>query len=393
MTLRRHYSMWVKLGAAVAVLLAIPAVPGCSWSYRLWSIRSRSADPLFQFSQNGNVGYIDAQGRVVLPPALKIPGKFGGEFHEGLLAVKDEIGYRYIDRTGATVLRVDAWSAYDFSEGLAVAALWTGTPKQARYGFIDHTGRFVIEPKYFSVASFSEGLAVVEVHGQYGSTGYLDQFGNFAIPPGLTYATSFHEGLAIAVIDGPCLNATAGSCSGSRFRPLRSNSTADCKFRFIDKTGRPVSDLRFDAASNFSEGMAAIEIGKKWGYVDKSGRIAIEPRFEYAQSFSQGMAAVRVEGKWGFIDSSGDFVIPARFDSVAAFSDGRALVDDRAETKEGAYWFIDKTGAAAFPARFAFAESFTFGLAAVELPRTEKSGRQAAWIDTAGRIVLQFPLE
>ncbi|MGC4052211.1 MAG: WG repeat-containing protein [Paludibaculum sp.] len=91
---------------------------------------------------------------------------------------------------------------------------------------------------------------------------------------------------------------------------------------------------------------------------------------------------------------SGTIVIPPRFDSVAAFSDGRALVYEKPVDQDGFYRFIDTSGAPAFPATYKFCRvSFTFGLAAVELPRTEKAGRQAAWIDTAGRIVYQFPLK
>lgn len=385
--------IWIGLVVAVALLLSVPTIPGCSWSYRLWSIRTKSADPLFQFEKDGKAGYMDAKGKVVIPPTLKGVGGFGGEFHEGLLAAKDELGYHYIDKTGATAFRVDAWLAFDFSEGLAAAAQTTGTTRRPLWGFIDRTGRFVIEPKYFNVSSFSEGLALVSVEGQYGSTGYIDQFGNFAVPPTLTYASNFHEGLAVAVVDGPCLNVTSGSCSGPRFRPARAHSSADCKFRFIDRTGRPVSELRFDDAQAFSEGLAAVQIDTVWGYVDKSGRIAIEPRFKYAGSYSQGMAAVNLDGKWGYIDRSGTIVIPPRYDSAAAFSDGRALVYESVPDKEGIYRFIDKDGAPAFPATYAFAESFTFGLAVVELPRTEKSGRRAAWIDTEGRIVYQFALK
>lgn len=336
---------------------------------------------------------MDAKGKVIIPPTLKGVGGFGGEFHEGLLAVKDEAGYRYIDQSGATAFRVDVWSAHDFSEGLAAAAQMTGPSRRTHWGFIDRTGRFVIEPKYYSVSSFSEGLALVEVEGQYGSAGYIDQFGNFVIPPTLTYASSFHEGLAVAIVDGPCLNLTAGSCSGPRFRPARTHPAADCKFRFIDRTGRPISKLGFNDARDFSEELAAVQIGAVWGYVDKLGRIAIEPRFESAGSFSQGVAAVKVDGKWGFINSSGAVVIPPRYDSAAAFSDGRALVYEQVPDKEGIYRFIDKDGAPAFPATYAFAESFTFGLAVVELPRTQNSGRQAAWIDTAGRVIYQYSLK
>lgn len=315
---------------------------------------------------------------------------FGGEFHDGLLLVRDSLGQRFIDKFGATVLRPDALMANDFSEGLAAAAQESGNPRRDKWGFIDRTGRFVVEPKFRGVSSFSEGLARVSVDGEFGSTGYIDKFGNFVIPPRLSTGSSFHEGLAAVILDGPCRIINGGSCSRAEYRPATPSANYDCKFSFIDKTGRPISDLRFDDASDFSEGLAPVRLRGKWGYVDKSGRIAIEPQFEVASAFSEGLASVRSEGGYGFIDHSGGFVIRPSFKFVECFSDGRALVYELDENKAEVYHFIDRTGAPAFPAVYTIAASFRHGLAPVVLDGPPRSARQLAWINTAGQIVFRF---
>ena len=38
--------------------------------------------------------------------------------------------------------------------------------------------------------------------------------------------------------------------------------------------------------------------------------MAIQPQFDEATDFSEGLAAVKIGGKWGFVDKSGKFVIP-----------------------------------------------------------------------------------
>ncbi|WP_081103996.1 WG repeat-containing protein [Leptospira weilii] len=47
-------------------------------------------------------------------------------------------------------------------------------------------------------------------------------------------------------------------------------------------------------AHSFSEGLAAVQIGKKWGFIDKTGNVVIPPQLEIASHFSEGLAlAVR----------------------------------------------------------------------------------------------------
>jgi hypothetical protein len=311
-------------------------------------------------------------------------------FHEGLVAIKDDKGYRYVDRAGATVFRTNAWLAFDFSEGLAPASRYAGSQNNAfpNWGFIDRTGSFAIAPQYYSVDPFSEGLARVSLSGEVGSTGYIDGRGNFAIPARLTYGSGFHEGLAAVIIGGPCRITNGGSCQRSEFKPTQPPGTYDCRYSFIDKSGKPVSDERFDDAQDFSEGLAAVRIGEAWGYVDRSGQISISAKFEFANPFSEGLAAVRQTGKTGFIDHSGSFVIPPRFESVDSFSDGRALVSANNSDGTQAYRFIDKTGKAAFPGKFAVAAPFSYGLAHVALTGHLKGS--SAWINTSGKSVFTY---
>lgn len=35
---------------------------------------------------------------------------------------------------------------------------------------------------------------------------------------------------------------------------------------------------KYDLTSHFSDGLAAVKIGDKWGYIDKSGKMVIAPR-------------------------------------------------------------------------------------------------------------------
>ncbi len=381
--------LWMILTVAAGALVFFPAARACSLDYLIWAIRDKAADPSFRFTRNGKMGYIDSTGKILIQPTL--PSESGntfGEFHEGLLAVSQDHGYRYIDRSGKVVFRADVVGAFNFSEGLAPAAVLDGRLKS---GFLDRTGRFAIPPEYFGADEFSEGVAGVVVSRDFGSKGYIDTSGKLVIPARFSYSSSFHEGVAAVIMDGPCQVVNGGSCGSDEFRPTRSPATYSCRYAYINKSGSPISDLRFDGARDFSEGFAPVRIEKKWGYLNKAGEINIAPQFDAAEPFSEGVAAVAQNGKTGFIDHSGKFVIVPQFQYADAFSDGRAVVSEDVGGIQGGFRFIDKTGKPAFPGTFAAAASFSHGLAPVAYGKHVGSFTSFAWINASGKPVFTYP--
>lgn len=78
------------------------------------------------------------------------------------------------------------------------------------------------------------------------------------------------------------------------------------------------------AAKEFSEGLAAVEVGGKVGFIDRSNRFIIPPVFEPMDDlagFRFGLAAVKKDGKYGFIDKSGTFIFPPEYDEAENFGD------------------------------------------------------------------------
>jgi hypothetical protein len=62
----------------------------------------------------------------------------------------------------------------------------------------------------------------------------------------------------------------------------------------------------------FSEGLAAVKVGDKYGYSDAAGAVVIEAPYPTTKAFSEGLAfegGVLSLGEWGFIDKTGTLVI------------------------------------------------------------------------------------
>jgi hypothetical protein len=67
---------------------------------------------------------------------------------------------------------------------------------------------------------------------------------------------------------------------------------------------------RYPLALDFSEGLAPVEVGSKWGYIDKAGRTVIPPQFYSAYEFRHGLGLVNTAEGAGYIDKTGKYVWP-----------------------------------------------------------------------------------
>jgi len=174
---------------------------------------------------------------------------------------------------------------------------------------------------------------LVPAKSSNGKWGYQDKYGAYVIPPQFVHAEPFHNDLALV-------------CTTWGFNLFGKTEGVYLFARvgYIDRIGKfAIGPLFAEGASDFSEGLAAFQPGisswgtAKWGYLDKTGKWAIKPRFVRASDFSEGIAAVQVlngkeitgkepEFKWGYIDHTGSFVIPPQFDGAMPFKSGVAIV-------------------------------------------------------------------
>ncbi|MDE7409520.1 MAG: WG repeat-containing protein [Muribaculaceae bacterium] len=79
-------------------------------------------------------------------------------------------------------------------------------------------------------------------------------------------------------------------------------------------------DIEFADASRFTDGYAAVNLGRAWIFVDSQliprGNEE-HPIYEDALPFSYGLAGVKLKGKYGYIDKEFNITIPCKYDSCA----------------------------------------------------------------------------
>jgi len=321
----------------------------------------------FPIIRSDKLGFIDGSGREVIAPQFGNAAD-AARFREGMANVGGAGGWGYVDASGKFVIEPKFWWAYPFSEGFACVEL----PEEgAGYGFIDKTGRLLIQGlKADSV--FHDGLAAIPVDGKWGYVGtdmklripaqfqfaaafseslggielthkwgYIDKTGTVVVRPKYDITMPFHNGLGrvkvfvgrkampsgIVGMEGQntenvylwgfvdpegreaispqFLDATDFS-EGNAFAKPNDGTNL---FGIIDKSGSFIHRGTFDEATEYSESVAAVRLGEKWGYVDHAGSWAIPPKFARAEPFWHGLARVAFSaGRWGYIDKNGSVV-------------------------------------------------------------------------------------
>jgi hypothetical protein len=272
--------------------------------------------------------YLDTSGQIALTPTICQSGKFAGckvigkgNFSEGLASanvfgIEGGLGHGFINKSGDLViepqdslrngefsgLKVCEFRAGEFSEGIvAVESRETGLT-----GYMDRTGRIIIEPQFHSRWSFSGGVAKVNVSIKVKSARskqfiserkftYVNTQGKLIVPPQFDDCEDFTEGRGIVEL----------------------NNDYGC----LDASGRCIVEPQFKYMGQYSNGLSHTSLDDgQWGFIDLDGNMAISFKFEDATPFREGLAAVKLNGKWGFINLAGDFVIDPTYDAMNTFT-------------------------------------------------------------------------
>jgi len=269
---------------------------------------------------------------------------------------------------------------HGFQEGLGEVEV------NGKWGFINSSGRFIIKPKFNQVLSpFKEGIALVRTgaiidapkaadFGRLaGKCQYIDKQGRtiYECP----YGNPFSEGLAAILV-------------GAKWGMLSEVFGKEGKWGVINKKGKMVIPAQYTfEVESFSEGLAVFRVASaQSGYINTGGEVIIEPQYILAFEFSEGLAAVCKEEGWGFINKLGEVVISLKYESARSFSEGLAAVSIKDKTSEK-WGVIDKRGKLVVPFKYDYIRRFSDGLAAVE--KNHKWG----YIDYAGRVVISFKFD
>jgi hypothetical protein len=366
-------------------------------------------------------GFIDTTGREVIAPMFDDIGSFEDGFCQVELKGKKGV----INKKGALVVPAIYSEIESFTDGMAPVAIpakedpWGEENEDGDklWGFVDIKGRQVIPPAYEEVGDFAEGLFAVKKDGKWG---FINLSNQVVIAFQFDWVGHFEDGLA-AVEKGEesyFIDKKGKKTDPKENFPLVEGRklflSEDFKAGFRNEAGTIVIPAKYDAADNFSGGLARVFLNGKGGFIDKTGKAVVPLKYDMVYEFQEGFAVVNkgyqefnedsvlALGKFGFVNRSGIEVIPLKYDDAFGFQVGIAPVNlgktyrNGKLFSEGKWGFIDNKGKEITAIQYDWIDTLSDGMYLVNKGIRYQSGKllsggKFGYVNTGGEVIpLQF---
>jgi hypothetical protein len=336
---------------------------------------------LLPFMEDGQFGYIDFSGKVI----LKAEYEQLGVFKEGLASAAKNGKYGFIDKSWKTVIPFQYESVGDFESGRALVEL------DGKYGMIDRLGEAIFPIEYNDLGTVSEELIYAQkdsLYGYYdknanqriaprfeeafpfqngfakvvfkGKQAIIDAYGTFIVPPAFDEVAYFNDSLLVYSEDGsmglcrkncevvvPAQYSEIGALVQDRAMVVKEG-----KIGYIDGTGKIILNCVFETFPNYlirgqyNAGLVLLKHKGKFGLSDKTGKIIVPMNFFNLGDVSS-LIAFQSEKGWGYMDLNTKVLINPIYQYAESFQDGFAIVE-----KNGMQGVIDVKGVEVIPISF-----------------------------------------
>ena len=181
------------------------------------------------------------------------------------------------------------------------------------------------------------------------------------------------------------------------FKIVRENGLSG----FEDSTGLKITDVKYEDVRPFCEGLAAVQLNKKWGFIDIYGNEIIPNIYNKVIDFSNGLSCVIKDSKKiGYINRQNIEVIPIVFELplfpdnslIKKFKDVWSLINSKLKFSENLvaikfnnkFGFFNNQGKQVIPFIYDNTSNFSCGLACVKL-----NGKWG-YINKSGNIIIEI---
>ncbi|SJZ78394.1 WG containing repeat-containing protein [Chitinophaga eiseniae] len=323
---------------------------------------------------DGNYGYLDTTGKMVIAPKFREAGIFS----EGLALVGQSVNgnmrYGYVNRQGRLVIPCQYDDAHNFSCGRAAVrtkGVWSYIDRQGKTAFVRMDTPIENAPPL----SFHNGRLLVRKGKLYG---FVDTSGRWAVPPTFAWAKEFADGVAVVAGKEIKSDSMPGNGQLAQLYNRLPAGKPEYMTNVIDSTGKLLFTTDVKGLKEFTNGVSFFLRDDQWGLMDKTGKILMVPTFDdlpYAISsgvffkqvngtaegnkdgylqiyntagrptgkmplcdaagncmydshgaYHSNLLAVQIGDNWGFADTSGKIVIAPVYKTVSDFAGTHAVV-------------------------------------------------------------------
>lgn len=264
-----------------------------------------SYDLVTEFDENGlakvfsnkQVGLIDKEGRIVLPPEYHDISEIKEEV---FTAVNDE-GYFIFDKTGLKLFETKDYSTIGTSSDGLLPVVKKDEEGNTKTGYINKKGDVIIELKYTNAWGFKNGRALVKANeGKYS---IIDKEGNEIVELSYENIVPDEDNETFMFIDDNNL------------------------YGYLNDKGEVIIEPEYSRAFPFEDGVAIVspsdveEENKKWGVIDKDNNYVIDPKYTSITYLGEGLFAIaKDEAKvYGDIDLTKQAIITKEGKTITDF--------------------------------------------------------------------------
>ncbi|MED4228808.1 WG repeat-containing protein [Neobacillus cucumis] len=309
-------------------------------------------------------GYINAKGKVVLPPIYDQ----AEDYQDNGLAIvhlMDKSGI--INEQGYFIVKPKYDTIQSFSEGRSIVNDREGNK------VIDESGKVITDRAYTVInPEYIQGrveAAETDEQGNY-RYGYLNKRGKIVIPLIYESTSEFTEGRAVV-------------------------KTLKGQYQLIDLTGKVLQTYPYAWVGNYGQGLLSFKKSNdgKYGYIDIQGNIVMEPKFTTAERFVDSRAVVSIDGDqrdlYGLIKPDGTYIIKPHYNGIVYLGENRFAIGKELDPKQACIRSIfavaDHEGHLLTGFIFREIGHFQDGLASVS------DDQFTYFIDTLGNRVVHLP--
>lgn len=273
---------------------------------------------LYPISFNNKIGYIDNQGKIVIPLVYDYAEPFNGR----LAKVSSNGKTKYIDQNNKQVIPVflDQDDNFEYSPHKHLIVVKT----DGKYGLYDDYGKTLLEPNYQSIEIIDDFIQAKK--------GNKYQIFDFNLKSIFNQTFDELKWFDIEDTDTQSVNwVSPGETLGAIGN--------DGKYLVITSKGKILlSELPYQI-KGITEGLLIIKQNEKYGYMDKDSNIIIPLEYDGALGFNDGFAVVLRNKLMGVIDKSNNIILPIEYDYIENYGKGIFHV-----VKNNKEFYTDKTG-------------------------------------------------
>lgn len=230
-----------------------------------------------------------------------------------------------------------------------------------------------ISSGFEEAGSFLGNVALVKLDGKYG---YLSSEGSYMIAPiydggkpFLGTSTAVNDGKEWYMINNGGYKVARPSQKVDDLSFLSNGKilvSVDGKYGYTD-TSFTIGELKYDVATNFKNGVAAVKEGKTWSIIDTTGKKITDDVYEdviideYNVCINNGVIFVKKDDKYHMINAQGQSISDMAFDDVCPF----VGTEPAAVCVDKKWGFVDSKGKMVIEPQYEKAKSFSIGLAPV----------------------------